>query len=79
MLGSKRTRELGHDKLRAASIVKFFLGTRRPMGGSHCRRRKKKKLSLSSGNLSRKIVVSRGKTLLERYKKDRGPQLEVGD
>ena len=29
--GSKRTRELGRDMLLAASIVKFFLGTRRPI------------------------------------------------
>ena len=31
-----------------------------------CGSEEKKKLSLSSGNLSRKIVVSSGKTLLER-------------
>ena len=41
-VGSKRTRELGRDMLLAASIVKFFLGTRRPMGEiALCRRRKK--------------------------------------
>ena len=62
-VGSKRTRELGRDMLLAASIVKFSVPK------AHGRNRTvsaEKKLSLSSGNLSRKIVVSSGKTLLER-------------
>ena len=63
-VGSKRTRELGRDMLLAASIVKFSVPK------AHERNRtvsaEGKKLSLSSGNLSRKIVVSSGKTLLER-------------
>ena len=39
-VGSKRTRELGRDMLLAASIVKFFLGTRRPMGEIALRQKK---------------------------------------
>ena len=62
-VGSKRTRELGRDMLLAASIVKFSVpkahGRNRTVSAG-------KKKSLSSGNLSRKIVVSSGKTLLER-------------
>jgi len=63
-VGSKRTRELGRDMLLAASIVKFLV-REGPWEKSHCVGGEKK-LSLSSGNLSRKIVVSSGKTLLER-------------
>ena len=60
--GSKRTRELGRDMLLAASIVKFSV----PKAHGRNRTVSAEKLSLSSGNLSRKIVVSSGKTLLER-------------
>ena len=63
-VGSKRTRELGRDMLLAASIVKSSVA--KAHGRNRTVSAEKQKLSLSSGNLSRKIVVSSGKTLLER-------------